>query len=109
MSVVDFLVKLRDAHQQVVDAVNEYLATLEPTDIQPAAKAEDAKKLFPQELADQLIFEEKDEWIIIKPRQYLGTENFTKIASIIKQNDGEYVSAGKESHFHLPKQVRKKP
>jgi hypothetical protein len=59
--------------------------------------------MFPQELEGLLTFNEKGDYIIIKPRQYLGSENFAKIASIIRGTGGEYISAGKDSHFRIPK------
>jgi uncharacterized coiled-coil protein SlyX len=64
---------------------------------------EDIKTMFPEELENLLSFEERDEYIIVKPRQFLGTENFAKIASIVRGIGGEYVRAGKESHFRVPK------
>jgi len=64
---------------------------------------DDIKTLFPKDLGDMLMFEELDEDIIIKPRQYLGSENFAKIASIVRDAGGEYISAGKESHFRVPR------
>jgi hypothetical protein len=64
---------------------------------------EDAKTLFPEDLENLLSFEEKDDYIIIKPRQFLGSDNFSKIASAVRQAGGEYVSAGKASHFKVPK------
>jgi hypothetical protein len=64
---------------------------------------EDAKTMFPDELENLLSFEEKDDYIIIKPRQFLGSDNFSKIASAVRQAGGEYVSAGKGSHFRIPK------
>lgn len=72
----------------------------------PAEKFEelkDVRSMFPQELEEMLSFEERGESIIIKPRQYLGSDNFAKIASIIRDAHGEYISAGKDSHFRLPK------
>ena len=36
---------------------------------------------FPEELEARLSFEEKGEYIIIKPKQFLGSDNFAKIAS----------------------------
>ena len=66
---------------------------------------EDVRMLFPEDLKNMLMFEEVEEYIIIKPRQYLGSENFAKIASIIREEDGEYISAGRESHFRLPKEI----
>ena len=64
---------------------------------------EDLRTMFPEDLEGMLNFEEKDDYIIIKPRQYLGSENFSKIASVVRQAGGEYVSAGKASHFRVPK------
>lgn len=64
----------------------------------------DVRMMFPQELEDLLTFTEKDDYIVIKPRQYLGSENFAKIASIIRGVGGQYISAGKDSHFRVPKQ-----
>lgn len=65
---------------------------------------QDVRMMFPQELEDLLTFTEKDDYIMIKPRQYLGSENFAKIASIIRGAGGQYMSAGKDSHFRVPKQ-----
>jgi hypothetical protein len=64
---------------------------------------EDIKTMFPEDLENLLNFEEKDDYIIIKPRQFLGSDNFSKIASVVRQAGGEYVSAGKASHFRVPK------
>jgi len=66
---------------------------------------QDVRMMFPQELEDLMSFTEKDEYIMIKPRQYLGSENFAKIASIIRGAGGQYISAGKDSHFRIPKQL----
>lgn len=65
---------------------------------------EDVKMLFPEDMENLLSFEEKDDYIIIKPRQFLGSENFSKIASVVRSAGGEYVSAGKASHFRIPKE-----
>jgi hypothetical protein len=64
---------------------------------------EDVKMMFPEDLEGLLSFEEKDEYIIVKPRQFLGSENFSKIASVVRGAGGDYVSAGKASHFRVPK------
>lgn len=67
---------------------------------------DDAQKAFPPDLAKMLYFEETEEYLIIRPRQYLGSDNFAKIASIIRdQLKGEYVSAGRESHFRVPRKI----
>jgi len=64
---------------------------------------DDIKMSFPEELEMRLSFEEKGEYIIIKPKQFLGSENFAKIASAVRGMGGEYISAGKDSHFRVPK------
>ena len=66
---------------------------------------QDVRMMFPQELEDLMNFTEKDDYIMIKPRQYLGSENFARIASIIRGAGGQYISAGKDSHFRIPKQL----
>ncbi len=64
---------------------------------------DDIRMSFPEELEARLSFEEKGDYIIIKPKQFLGSENFAKIASAIRGMGGEYISAGKDSHFRVPK------
>jgi DNA replication initiation complex subunit (GINS family) len=64
---------------------------------------DDIKMMFPEDLENLLNFEDKGEYIMIKPRQFLGSENFAKIASTVRGIGGEYISAGKESHFRVPK------
>jgi hypothetical protein len=64
---------------------------------------EDLRTMFPEDLENLLNFEEKDDYIIVKPRQFLGSDNFSKIASVVRQAGGEYISAGKASHFRVPK------
>ncbi len=64
---------------------------------------EDVRMMFPEELDNLLNFEEKGDYIIIKPRQFLGSENFAKIASTVRGIGGEYISAGRDSHFRVPK------
>lgn len=65
---------------------------------------EDVRIAFPEDLESLLSFEEKGDYIMVKPRQFLGSENFAKIASAVRGMGGEYISAGKESHFRVPKQ-----
>jgi mRNA-degrading endonuclease RelE of RelBE toxin-antitoxin system len=64
---------------------------------------EEAKKLFPDDLRDYLKFIDTSEYIVLEPRQFLGAENFKRIADVVREAGGDYVSAGKESHFRIPK------
>jgi hypothetical protein len=75
-----------------------------PLQIPEKTKAiEDIKMMLPEELESLLSFEEKEDHIIIRPRQFLGSDNFSKIASAVRGMGGEYVSAGRGSHFKVPK------
>jgi hypothetical protein len=64
---------------------------------------EEIRMMFPEDLENLLNFEEKEDFIMIKPRQFLGPENFAKIASVVRGIGGEYISAGKASHFRVPR------
>ncbi|MEM2557528.1 MAG: hypothetical protein QW600_02410 [Candidatus Bathyarchaeia archaeon] len=76
------------------------------TQLQKLRTIDDVQKIFPQDLLGLLMFEVTDDYIIIKPRQYLGPENFARIASIVREQlKGEYVSHGKESHFRVPRRT----
>jgi hypothetical protein len=64
---------------------------------------DDIRMAFPEDLEHLLDFEEKDNYIMIKPKQFLGSENFAKIASAVRGMGGEYISAGRDSHFRVYK------
>jgi len=64
---------------------------------------EEVRMSFPPALENLLNIDERNDYIIIKPKQFLGSENFAKIASAVRGLGGEYISAGKDSHFRVPK------
>jgi hypothetical protein len=64
---------------------------------------DDVRLAFPEDLETLLSFQEKTDYIMVKPKQFLGSENFAKIASTVRGLGGEYISAGKNSHFRVPK------
>ena len=64
---------------------------------------EEVRMSFPPDLENLLNIDERNDYIIIKPKQFLGSENFAKIASAVRGLGGEYISAGKDSHFRVPK------
>jgi len=66
---------------------------------------EDVRVLFSSDLEEMLTFEESGNYIVIRPRGFLGSDNFAKIASIVRGAGGEYISAGKQSHFKVPKEI----
>jgi hypothetical protein len=77
--------------------------TAPPTEPSKQRSLDDIRMSFPEELEARLSFDEKGDYIIIKPKQFLGSENFAKIASAVRGMGGEYISAGKDSHFRVPK------
>lgn len=66
------------------------------------AKILNVKELFPEDLRALLSFEQREGYCIIKPKQFMGSENFARIAEVVRAHGGQYVSAGKESHFKIP-------
>jgi len=86
--------------------ITQPTATQAPTPPEAGAKQrslDEIRMSFPEELEARLSFEEKGDYMIIKPKQFLGSENFAKIASAVRGMGGEYISAGKDSHFRVPK------
>jgi len=73
---------------------------------EPASELEHLKMMFPEDLENLLNFTEKEnekgKFIMVKPREFLGSENFAKIASVVRAAGGDYISAGKDSHFRVP-------
>ncbi len=65
----------------------------------------EVKEAFSSELAGMLTFEENEKYIIVRPRRFLGSDNFAKIASVVRNLGGEYISAGRNSHFKVPKET----
>ena len=97
-SLVDMLVAVRNALLQAVDAINQYINSKAP----PTVKAEELKASFPEGLRQLLHFEEQGSVLIVRPKAYLGAENFAKVADVVRKHNGRYVSQGKESHFEVP-------
>ena len=58
---------------------------------------------FSQELALLLNFEDQGDWVKISPKKFLTGEAFPKIATIVRELGGEYISAGRNSHFKVKK------
>lgn len=68
-----------------------------------STQIEQVKMLFPEDLEQLLTFTDEGDHIKVKPRQFLGSDSFAKVAAIIRAANGEYKSAGKESHFRISK------
>lgn len=77
--------------------------SVKPDQTKKTLSVENAHALFPSELLELLTFEQKEDTIIVRPKRFLGSDNFAKIAHILRAAKGEYISAGKNSHFLIPK------
>ena len=97
--LAEFLADISKKLKDIVASMDAYLEAVKPVEI----KVEELKKRFSEDFRKQLILE-TDQYLIIRPKGYLGTENFGKIASIVRDElGGEYISAGKEFHFRIKK------
>jgi len=54
------------------------------------------------DLAGLLNFTVKNGKAVITPRTFLGAENFSRVANIVRGLQGQYISEGKNSRFELP-------
>jgi hypothetical protein len=64
---------------------------------------EDIRMSFPEEIEIRLDFIEQDDKYILKAKQFLGSEMFAKVMSAVRGMGGQYISAGKDSHFEIRK------
>lgn len=104
---IDELLSVLNMISRDLTDITKQLREVSAPAVAPAEKTrtvENVRELFPKDLEEMLTFEETGNYIVIKPRQYLGSENFAKIASIVRDAGGEYISAGKESHFRVLKE-----
>ena len=85
------------------------IASAEPSSpvlVGEVKSTEDVQKVFPRDLLGMLSFDETEEYVLVRPRGFLGSDNFRRIANVIRdQLGGEYVSAGKDSHFRITKKA----
>lgn len=65
----------------------------------PTAKAPAIPEIYAALLT---IKDEGDAWVL-RPKEFLRPEDFAEILNIVKGKNGHYVSAGKFSHFSIPK------
>ncbi|MGA2308903.1 MAG: hypothetical protein ABSG57_05060 [Candidatus Bathyarchaeia archaeon] len=80
-----------------------YEGKLHPQKVGSPAKLPSNKPVFPEPYQQMLDTTDQGTYWQIKPRTFLQTFDFAEIARIVKQYGGAYVSAGKSSHFRIPK------
>jgi len=60
------------------------------------------KERFLDKLVERIEFSQQGNFIIVKTKQYLNVDDFKELSTVIRDFGGEYVSAGKDSHFKIP-------
>lgn len=93
------ILAIRDGLTEVVERLNDIVKEYAP----PEIKIEKVEELFPDDLRAKLTFEAQPDATIVRPKRFLGPEVFSKVASIIKELGGSYISVGKNSHFKIPR------
>jgi hypothetical protein len=89
--LIDFFTSVRNSIDNLISQLS------------PVKSLAELKAKIPSDTQDLLTFEENQRYFIIRPRQYLGTENFAKVMDAVKECGGEYISRGKNSHFRVPR------
>ena len=77
---------------------NQILQLYGPVDY---SNISDIELRFTEQQASKLSFQLVGENWIIRPKQYLGEQMFGDIAATVRNLGGEYISAGKDSHFRV--------
>ena len=99
---LDSLIAGQDAIMQQIEEIKQFIKGLVPPEEELTV---DQVKQALQAYQKDLIFSETDMSIIVRPDGYLGRDKFKSISSVLRslQPATEYVSAGKDSHFRVPK------
>jgi len=63
---------------------------------------EKVKGWLSREDAELFDFSVEGNYVILRPREYLGKDKFSLVIRIIRDNGGDYVSKGEASHFRVP-------
>jgi len=101
---IDELVGILMLILQDLEEIKEALGSVGGEAKPESLTIDDVQRVFPDNLAGTVYFEETDEHIIVRPRGYLGPDTFKEIAGIVRDRlGGDYVSAGRDSHFLIPR------
>ena len=94
--LLKLLTDLADRFEEAANDIRSYIAELKGV-------SKGKKPTFPDDLAKLVETTDAGSYWKVKPKGFLGSQNFAAIADIVKQYGGEYISAGKDSHFRIPK------
>lgn len=102
---VDALISIAQSLEKIAEkmcttqVVNQAIETQNSSVISVAS----IENVIPEEVKDSITITENTDRFIIKSKKFLGTENFAKLSSAIRNINGRYISAGKESRFEIMK------
>ena len=83
---------------------SEKAPPLEAPPERPKTLLEEVEASMPADLKGLVAFEDTPSSVLVRPREYLSSEPFKRINNIIRDRfKGEYVSAGKDSHWRIDK------
>lgn len=100
------LEKLRaqlDVLQENIDQIKATLRVKAQLPEQHPPVSDVKAPVFPELYAEMLTVSDEGSAWTVRPKEFLKPNDFREIASIVKQYGGTYVSAGKFSHFRVPK------
>lgn len=94
---------MADRFEETANDIRSYIAEKKGVE-QPQGGRQGSAPVFPDDLAKLVKITDEGSFWKVKPVKFLGSQNFAAIADIVvKQYGGDYISAGKESHFRVPK------
>jgi len=94
--------KVREAAQRFTQEIAEAEKLLAAA---PSVAPEIAlSEKFPPELREHLRFFNEEGYVRVEPKHYLGKMLFAQIATVARELGGEYVSAGRDSHFRFKRE-----
>lgn len=119
-AIIELLKEIRDGASKIQQACEQLIGIFsqqaptppapsppEPSTPAPApaplSTLDEFKKRVGEELLGLLEIQEEEDAYKIVPKRFLGSENFIKVATAARAVGGDYISAGKDSHFKIPK------
>jgi len=82
-------------HQELGELLSKYVETV--------PFVEQVRMLFPEQYLRILKIYEDGDFVIVMPKSFIDPKDYSKIAAIVREVKGEYVSQGKQSHFRIKK------
>lgn len=101
----DALISIAQSLEKIVEKLgtNQVVNQATGTQNSPVISVASIESVIPEEVKDSITITENTDRFIIKSKKFLGTENFAKLGSAIRNINGRYISAGKESRFEIMK------